>query len=75
MLDAPTKANSLYLVKKKLHILFHSMARSDSACILCTSKEEVEAIVRAEKRTAAQMDGREIRKVIVVPGRIINIVG
>ena len=37
--------------------------------------KEVEAAVLADARTSAQLGGREPRKVIVVPGRIINIVG
>ena len=35
---------------------------------------EVEAIVREDERTASQLDGKSIRKVIVVPGRIVNVV-
>ena len=35
---------------------------------------EVEAVVRADENTARYMAGAAIRKVIVVPGRIINIV-
>ena len=35
---------------------------------------EVEAIVRADENTARYLAGAAIRKVIVVPGRIINIV-
>ena len=37
--------------------------------------KEVEAAVLADSRTSKQLDGREPRKIIVVPGRIINIVG
>lgn len=36
---------------------------------------EVEAAVLADPRTERQLEGRPPRKVIVVPGRIINIVG
>jgi leucyl-tRNA synthetase len=38
------------------------------------SPAEVEAIVRADENTARYLAGGTIRKVIVVPGRIINIV-
>ena len=38
------------------------------------SPAEVEAIVRADENTARYLAGGAIRKVIVVPGRIINIV-
>lgn len=36
--------------------------------------EEIEAGVRAHEQTSKYLAGKEIRKVIVVPGRIINIV-
>lgn len=36
--------------------------------------KEVEAAALAHEKTAAQIEGKTIRKVIVVPGRIINIV-
>ena len=35
---------------------------------------DVEATIRADERTLAQLDGKSIRKVIVVPGRIVNVV-
>lgn len=38
------------------------------------SKEETEAAVLAAPETAKYLDGKSVRKVIVVPGRIINIV-
>jgi leucyl-tRNA synthetase len=36
--------------------------------------KEVEAAALAHEKTAGQIEGKTIRKVIVVPGRIINIV-
>jgi len=38
------------------------------------NKEEVGSIIKADPRTLKQLDGKNIRKVIVVLGRIINIV-
>ena len=38
------------------------------------SREEVEAAVRADASTAKYLQGAAIRKVIVVPGKIVNIV-
>lgn len=35
---------------------------------------EVEALVRAHEKTEGYVDGKTIRKVIVVPGRIVNVV-
>ena len=39
------------------------------------SKDEIEAAVMADEKTQAQLDGRTPKKVIVVPGKIVNIVG
>ena len=39
------------------------------------SKEDIEAAVMANPKTTQQLDGRVPKKVIVVPGKIINIVG
>lgn len=39
-----------------------------------TPPAEIEAAVLADTRTEKQLDGKAIRKVIVVPGRIVNIV-
>lgn len=38
------------------------------------SKEDVEAAVLAEEQTAKYLDGKAPKKVIVVPGRIVNVV-
>ena len=39
------------------------------------SKEEIEAAVMAHEKTKQQLAGRTPKKVIVVPGKIVNIVG
>jgi leucyl-tRNA synthetase len=39
------------------------------------SKKDIEAAVLAHEKTQAQLQGRTPKKVIVVPGKIINIVG
>ena len=39
------------------------------------SKEEIETAVMTNPKTIQQLDGRVPKKVIVVPGKIINIVG
>ncbi len=39
------------------------------------SKEEIEKIVLEDEKTIAQLAGRSPKKVIVVPGKIVNIVG
>jgi leucyl-tRNA synthetase len=38
------------------------------------SKEEIEAEVMAHEKTSGYLDGKDPKKVIVVPKRIINIV-
>jgi len=38
------------------------------------SREQVEARAKEEPNTAKFLDGKEIRKVIIVPGKIVNIV-
>ena len=38
------------------------------------SKEDTEAAAMAQDKIQAAIDGKNIRKVIVVPGRIVNIV-
>ncbi len=39
-----------------------------------SSPEEVEAIVRCHDKTKGYVEGKTIRKIIVVPGRIVNVV-
>ena len=38
-------------------------------------KDEIEAAALAHERVLASLDGRDPRKVIVVPGRLVNVVG
>jgi len=38
-------------------------------------KDQIEKAVLEQERTREQLQGREPKKVIVVPGRIVNIVG
>lgn len=35
---------------------------------------EVEQIIRSESQTEKYLDGKPIKKIIVVPGRIVNVV-
>ncbi|MEL7453142.1 MAG: class I tRNA ligase family protein [Pseudomonadota bacterium] len=39
-----------------------------------TNKEDIEALAFADAAVASQIDGKAVKKVIVVPGRIVNIV-
>ena len=39
------------------------------------AKADIEAAVMAHEQTAKYLDGRTPKKVIVVPGKIVNVVG
>ena len=39
------------------------------------SKDDIEKTVMADERTQKQLDGRTPKKIIIVPGKIINLVG
>ena len=60
---------------KTYPISFNGKMRFKLDLPLDLSKDEIEKIVMADERTIKQLDGRAPKKVIVVPGRIINIVG
>jgi len=71
------EANSQYLVAEEVTypVSFNGKVRFRLTLPADMPTDEVESTARADENTLKQMDGREIRKVIVVPGRIINIVG
>ena len=48
--------------------------RAEIAVSKAANKDEIEAIALAEPALRASLDGKDIKKVIVVPGRIVNIV-
>jgi leucyl-tRNA synthetase len=60
---------------KEYPVSFNGKMRFKMELSLALSKEEIEATVLAHERTKQQLDGRTPKKVIVVPGKIINIVG
>ena len=60
---------------KEYPISFNGKMRFKMELPLDMSKEDIEAAVMAHERTIQQLDGRTPKKVIVVPGKIINIVG
>ncbi len=70
-------ANSQYLVADEVTypVSFNGKVKFKLTLPADTPADEVETIARADEKTLKQMDGREIRKVFVIPGRIINIVG
>lgn len=66
-----------YLVEssKEYPVSFNGKMRFKKELSLDLSKEEIEKIILEDERTQAQLNGRTPKKVIVVPGKIINIVG
>jgi len=68
--------NEAYLVEdtQKYPVQFNGKVRFTLECPKDTPKEEVEKLVLAHEDTARYLNGAEIKKIIVVPGRIVNIV-
>ena len=66
-----------YLVEsaKNYPISFNGKTRFTLELAMDLTKEQIEAAVMADERTVAQLQGRTPKKVIVVPGKIVNIVG
>jgi len=60
---------------KNYPISFNGKMRFTLELSLDLSKEEIEKIVLEDEKTIAQLAGRSPKKVIVVPGKIVNIVG
>ena len=65
-----------YLIEdtQKYPVQFNGKVRFTFECPKDTPKEEVEKLVLAHEDTAKYLNGAEIKKIIVVPGRIVNIV-
>ncbi len=68
--------NESYLVEdsQKYPVQFNGKVRFTFECPKDTSKEEVEKLVLAHEDTAKYLAGNAVKKIIVVPGRIVNIV-
>ncbi|HET8809218.1 MAG TPA: leucine--tRNA ligase [Flavobacteriaceae bacterium] len=60
---------------KKYPISFNGKVRFTMELALDLSKDEIEKTVMTDERTQKQLDGKTPKKVIVVPGKIVNIVG
>ena len=69
--------NESHLVEssKQYPISFNGKMRFTLELPLDYSKDEIEAAVMAHEKTQQQLQGRSPKKVIVVPGKIVNIVG
>ena len=68
--------NETYLVEatQKYPVQFNGKVRFTIEVAKDTPREEVEKIVMAHELTAKQLNGNAPKKVIVVPGKIVNIV-
>ncbi len=66
-----------YLVEsqKEYPVSFNGKMRFTITLPLDLSKEQIEEIVMADERTQQQLQGKTPNKIIIVPGKIINLVG
>ncbi len=66
-----------YLVEseKEYPVSFNGKMRFTMKLPLDLTKEQIEEMVMADERTIAQLAGNVPKKVIIVPGKIINLVG
>ena len=60
---------------KEYPVSFNGKMRFTKELSLDLSKDQIEEAVLSDERTIKQLDGRTPKKVIVVPGKIVNIVG
>ena len=78
IIDAPfPEFYSKYLVEntKEYPISFNGKLRFKMELPLDLTAQEIEDAVMSHEKTQAQLQGREPKKIIVVPGKIVNIVG
>jgi len=71
------KFEEKYIVEssKEYPISFNGKMRFTMELPLDLNKKQIEEAVMANEKTQQQLQGREPKKVIVVPGKIVNIVG
>ncbi|SDG86777.1 leucine--tRNA ligase [Winogradskyella thalassocola] len=69
------EASHLVESSKKYPISFNGKMRFTLELPMDMSKDDIEKTVMAHEKTIAQLDGRTPKKIIVVPGKIVNIVG
>ncbi|GGG39052.1 leucine--tRNA ligase [Bizionia arctica] len=68
-------ASHLVESSKNYPISFNGKMRFTLELPMDMSKEDIEATVMAHEKTQEQLQGRTPKKVIIVPGKIVNIVG
>ncbi|MES2240590.1 MAG: class I tRNA ligase family protein [Bacteroidota bacterium] len=68
-------AKHLVESEKEYPVSFNGKMRFTIKLPLDLTKEQIEEIVMKDERTQKQLDGKTPNKVIIVPGKIINLVG
>ena len=69
------EASHLVESSKVYPVSFNGKMRFTMELPLDMSKDAIEKAVMAHEKTIAQLDGKTPKKVIIVPGKIINLVG
>ncbi|MFT5253940.1 MAG: leucyl-tRNA synthetase, partial [Flavobacteriales bacterium] len=69
------EAKHLVESEKEYPVSFNGKMRFTITLPLDLAKEQIEEIVMKDERTIKQLEGRTPNKVIIVPGKIINLVG
>jgi len=69
--------NEKYLVEssKEYPVSFNGKMRFTIELSLDLSVAEIQEIIMKDERTIKQLEGRTPNKVIIVPGKVINLVG
>ncbi|MEP6805655.1 MAG: class I tRNA ligase family protein, partial [Flavobacterium sp.] len=69
------EAKHLIETNKEYPVSFNGKMRFTIELPLDLTKEQIEEIIMKDERTQKQLDGKTPNKVIIVPGKIINLVG
>lgn len=69
------EAKHLVETNKEYPVSFNGKMRFTIELPLDLTKDQIEEIIMKDERTLKQLDGRAPNKVIIVPGKIINLVG
>jgi leucyl-tRNA synthetase len=69
------EAKHLVETNKEYPVSFNGKMRFTIELPLDLTKEQIEEIIMKDERTLKQLDGKTPNKVIIVPGKIINLVG
>ncbi|MBP2283926.1 leucyl-tRNA synthetase [Flavobacterium sp. CG_23.5] len=69
------EAQHLVESNKEYPVSFNGKMRFTMVLPLDLTKEQIEEVVMKDERTIKQLEGRTPNKVIIVPGKIINLVG